>query len=88
MLGHGLIAFAQREVDVATIGIIQVAQPALAVCWSYLVLGEQIRPAQVPGMVLVVVGLAAFTIASQRRAQRRAATVVPDQHGELTGPVG
>lgn len=88
MLGHGLIAFAQREVDVATIGIIQVAQPALAVCWSYAILGEQIRPAQVPGMILVIVGLAAFTIVSQRRAQQRAATVVPDQHGELTGPVG
>jgi drug/metabolite transporter (DMT)-like permease len=89
MLGHGLIAFAQREVDVATIGIIQVAQPALAVCWSYLILGEAIRPVQVPGMILVVVGLAAFTVVSQRRAQQqRTATVVPDQHGELTGPVG
>ena len=31
MLGHGLIAFAQRELPIATIGIIQVAQPALAV---------------------------------------------------------
>ena len=88
MLGHGLIAFAQREVDIATIGIIQVAQPALAVCWSFLVLGEAIRPAQVPGMILVITGLAAFTIVSQRRAQQRGATVGPDQHGELTDPVG
>ena len=39
-------------------------------------------------MILVIVGLAAFTIVSQRRAQQRAATVDPDQHGELTGPVG
>jgi drug/metabolite transporter (DMT)-like permease len=83
-----VIAFAQREVDVATIGIIQVAQPALAVCWSFVVLGEAIRPAQVPGMILVIVGLAAFTIVSQRRAQQQPASVVPDQHGELTGPVG
>lgn len=88
MLGHGLIAFAQQEVDVGTIGIIQVAQPALAVCWSFALLGEQIRLAQVPGMVLVIVGLAAFTIVSQRRSQQRAATVESDQHGELTGPVG
>ena len=77
MLGHGLIAFAQREVDVGTIGIIQVAQPALAVCWGYLILGEAIRPAQVPGMILVIVGLAAFTIVSQRRAPQRGATVGP-----------
>ena len=87
MLGHGLIAFAQHKVDVGTISIIQVAQPALAVCWGYLLLGEEIRPAQVPGMVLVIVGLVAFTVVSQRRACG-AATLVDDQHGELTGPVG
>ena len=57
----------QREVDVATIGILQVAQPALAVVWSYILLGEEIRPAQVPGMVLVIVGLAAFSLVSYRR---------------------
>jgi drug/metabolite transporter (DMT)-like permease len=90
MLGHGLIAFSQREVPIATIGIIQVGQPALAVGWSFLILGEQIKLAQIPGMVLVIVGLAAFTLVSQRRPPRAvsAATVVPDQHGELTGPVG
>jgi drug/metabolite transporter (DMT)-like permease len=90
MIGHGLIAFAQREVDIATIGIIQVGQPALAVGWSFLILGEQIKLAQIPGMVLVLVGLAAFTLVSQRRSSRPvpAATVDPDQRGELTGPVG
>jgi drug/metabolite transporter (DMT)-like permease len=84
MLAHGLIATAQRDIDVATIGMLQVSQPALAVVWSYLLLGEAIRWAQVPGMVLVLVGLAAFTWVSQRRPDR----VVTDQHGELTGPVG
>jgi drug/metabolite transporter (DMT)-like permease len=90
MIGHGLIAYSQREVDIATIGIIQVGQPALAVGWSFLILGEQIKLAQIPGMVLVLVGLAAFTLVSQRRSPRPvpAATVDPDQHGELTGPVG
>ena len=90
MIGHGLIAYSQREIPIATIGIIQVGQPALAVGWSFLILGEQIKPAQIPGMVLVLVGLAAFTLISQRRQPRpvAAATVGPDQHGELTGPVG
>jgi drug/metabolite transporter (DMT)-like permease len=88
MLGHALIAAAQREVDVATIGIIQVSQPAIAVVFAYLILGEEIRAAQVPGMVLVVVGLVAFTVVSQRRARPRPARVAPDEHGELTGPVG
>ena len=88
MLGHGLIAFAQRELDVATIGIIQVAQPALAVCWAYVILGEEITLAQVPGMVLVIAGLVAFTVISQRRTAPTPATVVDDQHGELAGPAG
>ena len=88
MLGHGLIAFAQRELDIATIGIIQVAQPALAVCWSYMILGETIKVAQVPGMILVITGLVAFTVISQRRRAPRPATVDDDQHGELAGPAG
>ena len=74
MIGHGLIAFAQRELPVATIGIIQVAQPAIAVCWSFVVLGRgRSKVAQIPGMVLVIVGLVAFTIdrASVDRRRRR-----------------
>lgn len=86
MLAHGLIAFAQREVDVATIGILQVSQPALAVGWAYLLIDEQIDLVQVPGMVLVIVGLVAFTVVSQRRA--RAARVAASNHGELAGTVG
>lgn len=88
MIGHGLIAFAQRELPIATIGIIQVAQPALAVVWSYALLGEAVKPLQIPGMILVLVGLAAFTMISQRRAGAVAATVRADQHGELAGPAG
>ena len=88
MIGHGLIAFAQRELPVATIGIIQVAQPAIAVCWSFLILGERIEPLQIPGMVLVIAGLVAFTTIGQRRSAVPPATVGPDQHGELAGPAG
>jgi drug/metabolite transporter (DMT)-like permease len=88
MIGHGLIAFAQRELPVATIGIIQVAQPAIAVCWSFLILGEAVKVAQIPGMVLVIAGLVAFTTIGQRRSASAAATVDADQHGELAGPAG
>ncbi len=73
MLAHGLVAAAQRDVDVGTISILQVSQPALAVCWAYVLIDEEIRLAQVPGMVLVILGLIAFTIVSQRGASRRAA---------------
>ena len=81
MLAHGLLAASQREVDVATIGILQVAQPALAVVWSYILLGEEIRPAQVPGMVLVIVGLAAFSLVSYRRPANRPVESRPNNTG-------
>jgi len=88
MLAHGLIAAAQSNVDVGTISILQVSQPALAVWWAYVLIDEEIRLAQVPGMVLVILGLIAFTVVSQRRASRAAAIVAADRHGELTGTVG
>ena len=88
MVAHGLLAASQREVDVATIGMLQVAQPAIAVVWSYFLLGEEIRPAQIPGMVLVILGLAAFSLVSYRRPAVRPGTVQAEQHGELAGPVG
>ena len=37
---HGLMVFAQKTIPIGTIGIAQVAQPALAVVWSFLLLGE------------------------------------------------
>ena len=37
---HGLMVFAQRTIQIGTIGIAQVIQPALAVIWSFLLLGE------------------------------------------------
>ena len=46
---HGLLVFAQRTIQIGTIGIAQVAQPALAVVWSFLLLGETVRPWQIVG---------------------------------------
>ncbi len=68
MLSHGCIVFAQQHLPVATIGIMQTAQPALAVCFAFVILGEEVRPPQVVGMALVVTGLALFTLASSRSA--------------------
>ncbi len=68
MLSHGCIVFAQQHIPVATIGIMQTAQPALAVFFAFLLLGEEVRLAQVAGMALVITGLASFTLASSRAA--------------------
>lgn len=75
MIAHGCIAFAQQHLPIATITVMQVAQPALAVIFAFLILGEQVRPLQVLGMALVIVGIALFTRAAQQPA--KSSTVPP-----------
>ena len=66
MVAHGLLAYAHRTVPLATVGVLQVGQPALSVTWAWLIVGEQISMAQVPGMALVILGQALFVTTSQR----------------------
>jgi drug/metabolite transporter (DMT)-like permease len=85
---HGLMVFAQKTIQIGTIGIAQVIQPALAVVWSFLLLGETLRPAQMLGITIVMAGLAAFLTLNQRGA--RAAThdrgQSPPAAGEIRKP--
>jgi drug/metabolite transporter (DMT)-like permease len=67
MIAHGCVAFAQQHVPIGTITVMQTAQPALAVLFAFLILDEAVRWLQVVGMVLVIVGITAFSIVSQRR---------------------
>jgi len=66
VVAHALLVFAQKLIPIATIGVMQSAQPALAVLWGVIILGETVSGVQVMGMVLVVVGLGLFTWSSQR----------------------
>jgi drug/metabolite transporter (DMT)-like permease len=66
MIAHGCVAFAQQHLPIATITVMQTSQPALAVLFAFVILGEEVRGLQVIGMVLVIVGIAAFTLVSQR----------------------
>jgi drug/metabolite transporter (DMT)-like permease len=73
---HGLMLLAQRSVPIGTIGTMQVAQPALAVCWAYLFLDQGITGIQVVGMALVLFGLAAVVLTTRRNAAVAARTLV------------
>jgi drug/metabolite transporter (DMT)-like permease len=71
---QGLLVFAQKSIQIGTIAIAQVAQPALAVVWSFLVLGEIVNERQMAGIAIVVGGLLAFVVLHQRdRALERSA---------------
>jgi drug/metabolite transporter (DMT)-like permease len=63
---QGLLVFAQKTIQIGTIGIAQVAQPALAVVWSFLLLGEVVNNRQVAGIAIVTGGLLAFVVLHQR----------------------
>jgi drug/metabolite transporter (DMT)-like permease len=63
---QGLLVFAQKTIQIGTIGIAQVAQPALAVVWSFLLLGEVVNHRQMAGIAIVVGGLLAFVVLNQR----------------------
>ena len=70
---HGLLVFAQRTIQIGTIGIAQVAQPALAVVWSFLLLGETVRSRQVVGIAVVMGGLLGFLVLNERGSRARRA---------------
>ena len=70
---QGLLVFAQKTVQIGTISIAQVAQPALAVVWSFILLGEIVNGRQILGIATVVVGLLAFVWLHQRGELRRSA---------------
>lgn len=79
---HGLLAWAQTRVPVSTISILQVANPALATLWAFLILDETIDGVQALGMIAVVGALTAFTISSRRTVPQ----LVEDE--ALGGPAG
>jgi drug/metabolite transporter (DMT)-like permease len=63
---QGLLVFAQKTIQIGTIGIAQVAQPALAVVCSFLLLGEVVNARQLAGIAIVTAGLLAFVVLNQR----------------------
>lgn len=58
MVGHVLLYYAHRSVPIGVISVIQTGQPSLSTFWAWLLLGEAVAPAQVPGMVLATLGTA------------------------------
>lgn len=73
---NGLLVYAQKTIAIGTIAIAQVIQPALAVVWSFLLLGETLRGGQFVGIAIALSGLLAFIVINQRGAQRRTKELV------------
>jgi len=67
---QGLLVYAQKTIQIGTIAIAQIVQPALAVVWSYLLLSEVVNDRQAAGIAVVMGGLLAFTVLNQRGGRR------------------
>jgi drug/metabolite transporter (DMT)-like permease len=68
---NGLMVYAQKTIPIGTIAISQVVQPALAVVWSFLLLGETLQSWQFVGIAIAIAGLAAFLVLNQRGERTR-----------------
>jgi drug/metabolite transporter (DMT)-like permease len=66
-VSHGLIVWAQRHVELSIISVVQLAQPAMAAVWAWLLLDETVTSLQVVGMAIVLASLCLFTIMNARR---------------------
>jgi drug/metabolite transporter (DMT)-like permease len=66
VIAQGLRVYSQKTIQIGTIAIAEVAQPALAVVWSFLLLGEIVNVRQVTGIAIVMGGLLAFVVLNQR----------------------
>jgi drug/metabolite transporter (DMT)-like permease len=80
---HGLLVYAQKTIPIGTIGVSQVAQPALAVVWAFLLLGEELEPGQIVGIGIVTAGLTVFILLNERAA--RALASAQDEDITLAG---
>ena len=67
---QGLLVYAQNSIQIGTIGIAQIAQPALAVVGAFLLLEEVLNARQMVGIAIVMGGLLAFTVLNQRGGRR------------------
>jgi drug/metabolite transporter (DMT)-like permease len=67
---HGLLFFAHRSVPIATISVMQVSQPALSAFWAWVIVDEAITATQIPGMLLVIVGMTLVVWFSQQAVPR------------------
>ncbi|MEQ1874275.1 MAG: DMT family transporter [Ilumatobacteraceae bacterium] len=65
-VAHGLVVFAQKAVPIGVISMLQVSQPALAALWAVWLLDSSVRAIQILGMALVILGLIAVTVQTQR----------------------
>lgn len=79
---NGLMVYAQQTIQIGTIAVAQVVNPAVAVGWSFLLLGETLRLRQAVGIALAIGGLAGFVVLNHHGERARVAAHEADPFPE------
>jgi len=71
LLGHSMFTFSLRRIPATTVSILLLLEVPGAALIAWLWLGQAPRPASVPGLVLLVAGVAVVVLGGARRVARR-----------------
>jgi drug/metabolite transporter (DMT)-like permease len=72
MLGHGLVMWAHRYVDISVTSMLTLANPVISIAGAWIVFSESMRPPQIAGAAVVLMTLAVI-VRHQRGARLLAA---------------
>ncbi|MGE0880173.1 MAG: DMT family transporter [Acidimicrobiia bacterium] len=66
-LGHSLMAYAQRSIDVSVSSLLTLANPVISTIGAWMILGQSMRAVQVAGAVVLLGALAAIVLERRLR---------------------
>jgi drug/metabolite transporter (DMT)-like permease len=66
LIGHGLMTWSQRHVDVTISSLLNLANPVISAAGAWWIFGQVLHPLQIVGAALVLAGLAAIVIRQQQ----------------------
>ena len=61
-LGHGLMTWANKYVDLSISSVLSLANPVLSMVWAWMIYGERLGPEQLVGVCVVIGALALITL--------------------------
>ena len=75
IFGHAVMTWAQRDLDVTVVSLLLLANPVLSTIGAWIIYDEGLRPVQLAGAAILMVGLGAIVV--EQRALTVADTAVP-----------
>jgi drug/metabolite transporter (DMT)-like permease len=91
LLGHSMFNYALHRISATTVSVLILLEVPGAALLAWLWLGQVPRPAELPGLALLLAGVAVVVLGGARRRRQPAGTAVadePDGSTPTTAPAG